>query len=89
MLKVAVRRIFLTTPQLYFARCLTSPKRKVSFGRSDFKCLRNKNVLSSYASRYVGLEHEGMVQPPMVTFNQGFASTHANFFAMVVGIIRL
>ena len=82
--KVAVRRIFFTSPQLHFASRFTSTTRNISFRRSDFKFLQNESVLSNYALRYVSLVHE----PSIATFSQRFASAYANFFAMVVGIIR-
>ena len=58
LLKVAVHRIFLTAS--HFASRLTSPTSKVSFWRSDSKCLRNGSVLFSYTSSYVGSVCKGV-----------------------------
>ena len=72
MPKVAERRILIAASQIDFVSRLASPTRNVSFQRSDSKCFQNISVLSSYSQRYdgsVGLVHEGMVQPLMVTFN--------------------
>ena len=88
MLKVVVRKIFLIALQFDFASRPTCQTRNISFWSSGSKCLRNGSVLSCYISGYVGLVHEGMIQPSMVTFSQRFASAYANLFAMVIGIIR-
>ena len=47
--------------------------------------LSRENLITTfYTSRYADSVHE----PSMVTFSQRLASAYANFFAIVVGIIR-